>query len=458
VRILDPAYEATLIEKAREATFQVEVYSGAAWRDITDDVKNIRLTQPEEARPAEARLEVENPEGKYDPTRTYAVTWPAAVAQYLARRNPIRIHLGGRAGGVDYLYDAFTGIIATGGGDYQRGEAETVALQAFDNSLRWGKQDITSPVYEAWDANDILKDLFVRYAGLADPGDFNLAAINYQIRRIQFVEETLMDAGRLLMQVGDHRLFCDYDGRLRSAAPSASKPAYDYAYTGEWVERVGLEWQLPQVNTVVVLGRELEPVLTLGAQVAFATIAMWLYGEGRKTAVVVKFPEGERYINCQPDLPPFRMMYADRDVLWERVYEDEKEVKFQFWCAGAGNSVVMNIVADTAAYVVPQVSGFAQDAAGYAADGRLPLEITNPCLQFDADCQWLADTLLARQAWYETQIKLRVPMNLKHELGDTIMLSNPRTGDDLWLYVRAISHGVKRGTASYTELDCLMEQ
>jgi hypothetical protein len=462
MRTLDAAYEATLTQVPRQAAYKVEVYWGGAWRDITADVASIQIAHPEEARPAEARLTIASDEGKYDPVRTYAVKWSADYAGYLVPGAELRISLGGVAGGTTYLYQVFRGYIINGGTRYQRKEAETAEVQAFDRSYKWQAIEVNaSDVYANQTTTAIIKDLFVEYAGLVDPADFNLTDLvagGYEIYRLQFVEESLMDCGRRLVQPKDHRLYCDWDGRLRNRAPSPSKPAFDYAYTGAWVEWIGYDWRPPQVNWVSVLGRAMEPVLQVGSEVEWAKAKGFL-PHGDPKGLLVPFPSGRMFVQNRIKWPPYFPTNpgAYNDIRWILFYENEKEAKFRLWSPGS-TSYTLGILGKEASYVTPRVSGIAQDDASIAQWGRLPLEIDNPCVQTDSDAQWLADTLLERGSWYEKEPRIRTPMNLKHELGDTVKVSNPRSGTDMYLYVRSITHHVERGQPAVTEMGCLLEE
>lgn len=78
---------------------------------------------------------------------------------------------------------------------------------------QYGGEGVTPPT---WQANDIVKDLFVGFGAFVDPDDFDLTALDFPISGLQFEGESLWEAAAQCILPPGYRLWFAYDGRLRS--------------------------------------------------------------------------------------------------------------------------------------------------------------------------------------------------------------------------------------------------
>jgi hypothetical protein len=447
-RTLPAEYLAALSAPTRRPEAQVLVYYGPSQTelDITRYVGSLSVSLTEEHRAGSAVLDIANPRGLFDPIGG------GDLAGALAEDNRVVVRLG--YGGT--VETAFTGRVAWGRMRYERGEAEAIELTCFDLGKRFWRQQITSTLYQNEQANAIVADLFTSYGDM-DAGDIDLAALDYAIEQVQFVEENLMDARLMCLQPKTYRLYFDHAGRLRSR-PATAPETSSWDYDGRQIAWLDYEWTDPTVNKVIVAGRTLGVQENAGPEVRWARCTDYATRLARSsTSWSVPFPSGEVYT-------------ANRVVLTDNpfgvvrrigIYSEDRNgvvVLAKTQPIGASAYVGFDLYGKPTSVATPVVSGGAQDDALIARYGEVIEEIENPLIQTDEDADALAQDVLRVAKWYRYRPRLRVPCNLAHEPGDRISATNPRTGQTHALYVREVCHRYARGAQCATELACLLIQ
>jgi len=447
-RILPSDYLAALSAPTRRPEAQVLVYYGPSETelDITRWVGALSVSLTEEHRAGRAVLDIANPRGLFDPIGGQA------YAGALVEDTRVAIRLGYNGS----LHPAFTGRTAWGRMRYERGEAESIEVTCFDMGKHFWQQQITSTLYENQQANDIVGDLFTTYGGLG-AGALDLAALDYPIAQVQFVEENLMDAGLMCLQPKMYRLYFDHAGTLRSR-PATALASSSWDYDGARIEWLGHEWADPAVNKVIVTGRTLGPQETAGEESRWAQCINYQTRAQRTTTTwFVPFPSGYVYTRNRVVLTynPWGMV--------ERIgiYSEDRDgvvVLARHRAAPLGSTISFDLYGRPTTLATPVVTGSAQDDALIARYGEVIEEIENPLVQSADDANALAQEVLRVAKWYRYRPRLRVPCNLAHEPGDRITAHNPRTGQTHALYVREVTHRCARGREAATELACLLIQ
>jgi hypothetical protein len=135
-------------------------------------------------------------------------------------------------------------------------------------SAQYGGEGVTPP---SWQANAIVKDLFVSFAGFVDPNDFNLTPLDFVIAGLQFEGQGLWEAaGQCLLPKG-YTLRFGYDGRLESALliPTSWTPVLDIGAIA--IDTIEPRESPPEATRIMVAGGPGPSTATIGDDQKWAT-------------------------------------------------------------------------------------------------------------------------------------------------------------------------------------------
>ncbi|HOF86850.1 MAG TPA: hypothetical protein PLZ36_01930, partial [Armatimonadota bacterium] len=293
---LSASYQAAMAAAVRRPLVTVTAYPGGDARAITAAVAAWSVERQRGTRAGTATLTVANPGGAYGPGGG------APCAGWLAPGTRVTIRQGLRTAAGDETLPVFTGAVQVAETAYRRGDDELLTVHLLDGAGRFCHQEIISPLYQQVQANDIVSALFTTYGGM-DASAIQLAAADYLVPRVQFVEEALMDAGHLLMQAARRRLFFDADGVLRSA-PLAPPAAPQWTIGAREIMQVTDAWAPPPATRCTVTGRTQASQRQVGEEVLWQEVTVSGYQFGAMVNVPFT-PAGAVYeeVRLEPVTP-----------------------------------------------------------------------------------------------------------------------------------------------------------
>jgi hypothetical protein len=423
-------YLEAMTAAVRRPLARVTAFADGVAREITADLVAWSVERHREHRAGSATLLVANPGG---------------AAAWLAPGTRVTVEQGLRtAAGAEYV-PVFTGDVCTAEALYRRGTGEVLTVRLLDRAGRAIAQEITSPRYTLQQANAIVTALFTDYGGLS-PAEIQLAPADYMAPELQFVEESLMDAGHLLMQAARQRLYFDAAGVLRSAALALpSQPQWTVAARDiVWVQDT---WAPPPATQVTVTGRLQASLRQVGEEVPWEEVTVSAYQFG--IVVNVPFaPSGAVYeaVRIEPITPlsPFEQI---------ALYSTTPTGITVKVVSPAGRQLTFRCYGKQVYYTTPHVLATAEDAALTARFGTIRREAHNPAVTDAATGLWLAGRLADEARWSQHALTLRLLANPGIEPGDVLALTHPRTGQALLLLANAVSHAGRRGREEQTTVE-----
>jgi|GEM_PF-3588541 len=401
---------------------------------------------------SEGEIIILDKDGRFDPLAN------GTYAQVFAEHNKVEIYMGYS----DEVYKVFTGRIASGSAHYEAGKADEITVPLLDMGKSFWDMKVSSELYTNEYVNTILTDIFTSKGNLTED-EITLAAGEYLVDKIQFIDETLMDIGWMLMSPNFYRLYFNYNGHLVSR-PSTPSNISRWDYSLNDVRIVDYEWGDPTTNKVIVKGRNLAPERQLGESEDFLEVEADLFVKSDGTSdhhaktLLFKWEEwtdGDVY----EDITIRKLEGGDShtDEWWAKVmgpfyYENG----FAFAFPGSGDDTLGAIfTGKLVSYLVPRVTGEAKDQTLIDKYGEIVTEIDNPIIQDNADAAALAQDYLDRAKSYRYQMTLEVVQNLSHEPGDRITFPHPRTGETINCQVLRVTHKTAIGGEATTILEVL---
>lgn len=430
-QVLTESYRAAMAAPVRRPLVTVTAYPTGEEREITGDIVSWSIERYREPRAG---------------TATVAVANPGGAASWLTPGTKVTIHQGLRTANGDETLPIFTGEVCTAETRYRRGEGEVLAARLLDRAGRAFAREITSPRYQGMQANAIVTALFTDFMGLTED-DIQLAPADYLTPDSQFVEETLMDAGCLLMQAARRRLFFDAEGRLRSAS-------VELPNTPQWTDVAARDilwlrenWTPPAATTCAVTGRMQASLRQVGEETLWQEVTASAYQFGMMVNVPFA-PTGAVYeeVRVEPVTPlaPFEQ------IALYGVSPDGITVKI---LSPAGRALTFRCYGKQVFYTTPYVLATADDADLSARFGAIRRDVANPAVKDETTALWLATQTINEARWSMHTVTLRLLANPAIEPGDALAIIHPRTGQPLLLLANAIGQAGQRGLEEYTTVE-----
>jgi hypothetical protein len=420
----------------RRPVVRVWAYPAGVAHDVTADLVRWSCERSRGQQAGAAELTLANPAGAYD----------AARSAWVAPGTRIVMRAGLHTAAGDELVTVFTGEVADTESSYGRGQGEMIRVRALDRAGRALRTEITSPRYLDSQASAIITALFTAYGGLA-PAEIALSPVDYVVPRVQFVEESLMDAGYLLAQAAGRRLFFDAEGVLRwEPLGVPGVVAWSHA-DGKAIVAAREERRPPRATRVTVTGRLHDPVRQAGDEVAWAEATARDYEYGLMLEVPFA-PSGAVYeeVRLEPVTPlaPFEQvtLYASSGtgITVKIVSPGGRDITFR--CHGK-----------QVYYTTPYAVGTASDPALATRVGDIAREVTNPAVRDDLGAALLAARLLEEAIRAQRRLTLRLLANPGLEPGDLLAITHPRTGEALYVLADAVRHAGRRGVEDSTTVE-----
>lgn len=433
---LSSTYLEAMAGPVRRPVVRVTAYPGGVARDMTDDLVAWATERHREHRAGSATLVVANAGGRYDPTGGDRAGW-------LAPGTRVTVQQGLRTAAGEEYVPVFTGEVCTAEALYRRGEGETLTVRLLDRSGRAFAQEMTSPRYTLQQANAIVTALFTAHGGLA-AGDIQLAPVDYVAPEIQFVEETLMDAGHLLMQAARQRLYFDAAGVLCSAPLALPAQPQWTGIAGREIVWAQESWAPPPTTRCTVTGRLQASLRQVGEEVPWEEVTVSAYQFG--VAVTVPFsPSGAVYEEVR--LEPVTPLSAFEQISLYSTTPAGIVVKV---VSPAGRTLTFRCYGKQVYYTTPHVLATAEDAELSARHGVIRREVSNPAVKDEATALWLAGRLVDDARWSRHALTLRLLANPGIEPGDVLAVTHPRTGQALLLLANVVGQAGRRGREEHT--------
>lgn len=404
-------------------------------RELSADLLTWSCERRRDARAGSATMSLANPGGRYAD---------------LLPGTRIRIQRGLRtAAGVETV-PIFTGEVVAAEADHAPGGRETLTLRLLDRAGRALRREITSPLYEEMQATAIVAALFTDFGALT-PSEISLAPVECVIPRVQYVGESLMDAGQQVMQAARHRLFFDAAGTLRSAplrpvAPVAwtlDNPAHLLALRDTR--------QPPAATRCVVAGAMQGALREVGGEVMWEEVTGSNYDYG--VTVDVPFsPAGAVYEEIRLEILTPLADYEQ--VTLYAVRPDGITLKI---ISPAGRAITVRCHGRQVFYSTPTAIGVAEDLALLVPWGERRLEIDNGAIADDATAAALADDLLTLARYGRRVLTLTLLAHPGLEPGDRLTFTHPHTAEPLTLFADSVTHRGTPGREDVTIVEALVE-
>ncbi len=438
---LTETYRAAMAQPVRRPRVVVTAYPQGTPCDPSADLVACGTERTWEQQAGTATLTVANMNGRYDPSGLSGrETWLAVGTRVEIAHGLVT------DAGVETL-PVFTGEVESVTANYRRGEGETLTVRLLDLAGRFAQQECTTRLFSNTPVNDIVQELFTTLGGL--PGaQLWLDPVAHTVAQAQFVEETLMDAGALLMQAVGRRLYFDAGGVLRNG-PLAPAAIVDWPL-GDSDDYLAFtfDYGRPSASRVVVTGALQAPVCQLGSVVMWQEVTVSNYNYG--TTVDVPFhPSGAKFTDVT--VTPVTTLAPTEQVVLYSVNGDSITVKV---LSPGGRTITFQCSGRQVYYTTPHIATTVDDPnlialCGY---GRVR-EVTNAFVDTQDAADTLATTLLAH-LWAE---RLRVTVRLRAhpgiEPGDVLQVTNPRTGAAVKLHAMTVGYTCRRGAEEYTTVD-----
>ncbi len=464
--------------------------------DLTPYVSGVAVNRPGRGQPNSGTLVLDNGGGEFD---TEAGVLAAIVAPNNAE---IQVSMGTRLAAGPTYWRVMTAGVLESETPYDAASSQ-VSVALGDRGRNIARLSVTSELFEDTDAVDLIKALFVEFAGFTDPADFNLGVLGHNIRVAQFESEPIMTAaGACVLPLGKALSF-DYDGRLIHAdlTPAgwgavltirkvaieslstgrrppqgtrilvAAGPDYERPLVGEpevWASSRYAWNHDTGVNSLgggdcydYIIAREAFPPAMEDFYAAHYHMAgqkgrLYRVGYSRIANIVYDHPAvGEG--SYDPLIPGFSNWVTPPKVTAEYwSLEHDRQHIDVFWDTGRLDATLnidftFDILGHPLVQAAPNCDVQTWDDALIAAYGEIPRTISAPLAQtYDEATQVGADELLRIQgAAQEIHVVLR-ELDLRVEAGDVIAIEN-ELGGTVTCWVQAVKHGA--GSNSQTVID-----
>jgi hypothetical protein len=441
-RQLTTTYQTAMAQPVRHPAPQVLAYPSGVAQDISADMLGWSSTRYYTHRAGKATLTVVNPGGRYHPGG------PSPRADWLAPGTRVVLRQGLRgAMGVEQV-SVFTGTVCTAEAGYRRGEGETLTVHLLDRAGDALQREICSELYTNHPARDIITALFTAHGVSAS--EIVLAPSSYRVPRIQFVAETLMDAGQLLAEAMLQHLYFDADGVLRSR-PLALPGTVDWTYAdGRAVVSVRDGWEVPTFTACLVTGRTLPGLREVSEEVLWQSATVQGYEWGAMVNIPF-MPRGAVFEDIRLEvagtLAPFEQV-----ALYSA---DAKGIVVKV-VSPIGRTLTIHCFGKQVYYNTPYVQAVAKDDALIARFGQVRMEHANTTLGDTILALALATHQLDLARWRQHTVTARLLANPGLEPGDLLSLTHPRTGQALLLLADTVTHAARRGSEDATTVTGLV--
>lgn len=434
---LSQSYISALAAFVRRPVARVFCFSGGVEHELSDDLISWELERVSEHAAGQATLSFASPAGQYSPG--------GLRGDWLVPGTRVWVQLGLRTADRTEAVTVFTGEVEEATVRYRRLEGEVIDVRLLDRAGRFLRQQLTSPLYVGQQANDIVRDLFTSFGGL-EPGEISLDVADYIIPQLQFVEETLYDAGMLALQAAGRRIFFDATGILRSAplgVPATANWELSDGNTLLWVRETAGK---PTATRVLVTGRLGDPVRQVGEETLWEEVTASDY-DGAIMVEVPFRPAGALYEDIRLEVVT-ELAPTEQVALYR---QSDTGITVRVVSPG-GRAIIFRCLGRQVYYTTPYVTGTAVDAELMARFGERSAEYCNPAVATDADAQALAELLLdeARRAQFSVELCLLTHPGI--EPGDLLAWPHPRTADVLQILVMSVTHRGGRGMAETTRV------
>jgi hypothetical protein len=430
-RQLTDTYLAAMDAPVRRPVLQVLVYPDGEEQDISGDVIGWRCERHYAHRGGTATLTVANPQGRYQ------IGAALPRGGWLAPGTGVVLRMGlATAAGVE-LVPVFTGVVATAEASYQRGEGETLLVQLLDRTGEALQREVYTGRYADTPVNEIITQLFTGYCRPVPP--LALQPTSTRVPSLQFVADTLMDAGHLVAEAAQKRLFFDAEGVLRTA-PLALPTAPSWSYPdGRAVIAVREAWDAPAATCCLVTGRTLSGERQVGEEVLWQTATVTGYEWGAMVNIAFA-PRDAVYedirLEVEGTLAPFEQV-----VLF---CTDAKGIVVKV-ISPTGRRITLNCYGKQVFYTTPNVTGQAEDDALMARFGLMLQEHANTAIADPITATVVAAHRLDVARWRRHTVTVRLLAHPGIEPGDVLRLTHPRTGQALLLLADTVTQCSRRG-------------
>lgn len=429
--------------------------------DMTRLIERVQIQGPSWDRAGSARLTVTNKGGEFDPLVS-EWAW-SDTGEPLGYKGALGLFAENKVVQISRWWGGnkepvFYGLIAKGSAGYERNSKESLEIQAIDRSKNFMERKVTTQLYENMQANDIVRHAFTNYGGLLET-DIELAALDYLIPQVQFVDETLMDVARIALAPKGYRVYFDARGKLISVPPPAGQPVKEYRSR---VRAIQSEWGdagLP--NKVVVYGRTLdlfEPVLEeqaigtwtgrTGLWCGWAEVTAWYSADHKMKA---KDPRlggtdlGGGWFACgnvtQARIVSVADYYCVVQVYNREATWNSGEYSFTIYAKPLGTAVPGVILAE------------AEDELAIAAQsGEVVEEIEDLPIHTYETAKALADLMIQQYGWLRRQVTAEIVGGVPDRGGDIVRIYNARAGTSHDIFVTEASARYERGKADIVEI------
>jgi len=434
---LSNTFTAAMAASVRRPVARVVCFPGGEERELSGDLISWEVERVAEHTAGQASLTFASPEGRYRAG--------GERGEWLLPGTRVQLQLGLMTDAGAEVFTVFTGEVEEATARYRRMEGEVLDVRLLDRAGRFLRQQLTSPLYTGESANDILHDLFTSFGGLSAE-EIALAPVDYQIPRLQFVEETLFDAGMLVLQAAGQRIYFDAQGMLRSMPLAVPATISWYLPDGNTLLWARETTGKPAATRVLVTGRLGDPTRQVGEEVLWEEVTASDY-DGAIMVEVPFRPAGALYEEIR--LEVVTALAPTEQVVLYRQSATGITVKV---VSPGGRAITFRCLGRQVYYTTPYVTGTATDAVLTERFGERTAEYSNPAVASDADAEVLAELLLAEARRAQFSVELCLLTHPGIEPGDLLAWTHPRTGETLQLLAKGVTHSGRRGMAETTRV------